>query len=431
MKKVCIVGMGYVGCVTAAGLVKQGHQVVGVDIINSKIDELTSGSWPIYEPELNDLNNIKTINKYFSATSNEKRALENSEIGIICVGTPDMPNGDVNLNYFKSVLDKVSKYLQNNNKDYTILIRSTIPPGTTRELVYNIFENNKNKIQIAFLPEFLREGSAIYDFFNPSIKVIGCEKDFPIDYMDKIFPEVIGEWYVTEYETAESIKYISNSWHALKIVFTNEIASVLKEYNLSSEKSMELFCQDKVLNISPHYMKPGFAYGGSCLPKDLNALKYLAKKVKVQTPLLNSISISNDLLINRLELVINNQKCSNIGFSGISFKPNTDDLRNSPIITVIKNLKFGKRSYQRGFNINICDSQDALKNFSNDINIDADIFTDINQMIEASDVIILGPYKIPNDIIIQLLEHNKIIIDLKWYKLSNDIKTHENYLSLV
>ena len=141
-----------------------------------------------------------------------------------------MPNGDVNLNYFKSVLDKVSKYLQNNNKDYTLLIRSTIPPGTTRELVYNIFENNKNKILIAFLPEFLREGSAIYDFFNPSLKVIGCEKDFPISYMDKVFPEVIGKWYVTEYETAESIKYISNSWHALKIVFTNEIASVLKEY---------------------------------------------------------------------------------------------------------------------------------------------------------------------------------------------------------
>ena len=428
--RISVFGMGYVGCVTAACLVKQGHNVIGVDIIKSKIKGLNNDIWPVYEPGLNELNKKQILKEKFFATSDEKKALKETEVGIICVGTPNLSDGSVDIKYVESVIEKVSDYFNKSSKDYTLLVRSTIPPGSTHQLVYNRFKK-VNNIQIAFFPEFLREGSAINDFFFPSLKVIGCKKNFPIKIMDKIFPDVEGEWNITNYEIAESLKYISNSWHALKIVFTNEIASVLKEYNLNSEQSMELFCQDKVLNISPHYMKPGFAYGGSCLPKDLNALICLAKKVKVQTPLLNSISISNDLLINRLELVINNQKCSNIGFSGISFKPNTDDLRNSPIITVIKNLKFGKRPYQREFNIKICDSQDALKNFSNDINIDADIFTDVNQMIEASDVIILGPYKIPNDIVIQLLEHNKILIDLKWNTLSSDIKTHENYLSLV
>ena len=244
--RISVFGMGYVGCVTAACLVKQGHNVIGVDIIKSKIKGLNNDIWPVYEPGLNELNKKQILKEKFFATSDEKKALKETEVGIICVGTPNLSDGSVDIKYVESVIEKVSDYFNKSSKDYTLLVRSTIPPGSTHQLVYNRFKK-VNNIQIAFFPEFLREGSAINDFFFPSLKVIGCKKNFPIKIMDKIFPDVEGEWNITNYEIAESLKYISNSWHALKIVFTNEIASVLKEYNLNSEQSMELFCQDKLI----------------------------------------------------------------------------------------------------------------------------------------------------------------------------------------
>jgi len=427
---IAVFGMGYVGCVTAACLVREGHNVIGVDIIDRKVNGLNNGVWPIFEPGLCELNEKKILKENFLATSNEIKTLDRTEIGIICVGTPNQTDGGVELKYFESVMKNISKYFKKSSKDFILLVRSTIPPGSTQKIINEQFRN-MNNIHIAFLPEFLREGNAINDFFSPSLKVIGCEKDFPVNLMDKIFPNVKGIWNVTNFEIAESLKYISNTWHALKIVFANEIASILKEYNVNSEQAMKLFSKDKILNISSYYMKPGFAYGGSCLPKDLSALLSLSQKASIDTPLLNSISISNTELINRLEIFITSQEFTNIIFSGISFKPNTDDIRNSPIITVIKKLITRRRSYQKRYNISIYDQQNTLNNFSKDIGLDVNKITDENKISDEGDIIILGPHVISEGTIFTMLKNNKIIIDLKWHKLSEEIKSHTNYRSLL
>ena len=428
---ITIFGMGYVGSVTAACLIKQGHYVIGVDVIESKIGELKKGKWPIYEPGLNELNSPESMKDRFFATSDDEKALQDSEVLLICVGTPEMPDGEVDISYLKSVLATIRTYVKKNSRKYCILIRSTVPFGTMRTLVYNELMDSVSQDKIGFLPEFLREGNAIEDFFSPGIKVIGCEKNFPVNILDKIFPDVAGEWIITEFELAESVKYLSNSWHALKIAFTNEVSTILNAYEINSDRAMEIFAKDRLLNISANYMRPGFAYGGSCLPKDLHALLASAKATNVKTPLLEAISESNNELINRLELFIYNQKSKNIGFCGVSFKPKTDDIRNSPIVVVIKNLISGKRSYQEQFNITIFDNEKAVKNYSNEIGLETRIVNNINEIMEFSDLIILGPYKISHDLVLQMLNQNKIIIDLKWHKLSEDISSHDNYRSLV
>ena len=203
--RVSIFGMGYVGCVTAACLIKQGHNVIGVDVVDSKVKKLNNGIWPIYEPGLDELNSPKIIKSNFTITANEEKALSESEISLICVGTPSTVNGNVELKYLQTIISNISNFLINNNKNHIVLIRSTIPPGTTKKLVSSHFKELKEKVKIGFLPEFLREGSAIADFFNPSLKIIGCEKDFPVNMLDKIFSDVKGEWIVTKYEIAESI----------------------------------------------------------------------------------------------------------------------------------------------------------------------------------------------------------------------------------
>ena len=429
--KVSIFGMGYVGSITAACLIKQGHNVIGVDVVDSKIHKLKNGIWPIYEPRLDELNCPEIIKSHFQATKDAEQALGESEVSLICVGTPTTVSGKVELKYLQAVLSQIKDYFVKNSKSHVVLIRSTIPPGTTNKIISSNFKELKNELKIGFLPEFLREGNSIDDFFSPSLKVIGCEKDFPVYILDKIFPDVKGEWIVTEFEVAESIKYINNSWHALKIVFTNEIAKILKEYNTDSRLAMEIFCKDKILNISPNYMRPGFAYGGSCLTKDLTAALALARTKNIKTPMLDSIIVSNELMISQLEILVYQLNKKNIGFCGVSFKPNTDDIRNSPIVTVIKNLMIRRRSYQKKFNITICDNQEALRNFSQETDVEIDMVTDVNNMIEVSDVIVLGPYKISDDLIYEFMRVKKIIVDLKWYRESDRLMKYENYYSLV
>jgi len=425
---IAIFGMGYVGCVTASCLINEGHNITGVDVIKSKVEKLNNNEWPVYEPGLNELNTKEKLAKNLYATFDETIALEKTEIGIICVGTPNLPDGNVNMKYLESVINKVNDYFKENHKEYTLLVRSTIPPGSTQRLVHNLLNNN---IQIAFLPEFLREGSAINDFFIPSLKVVGCEDDFPVKVLDQIFPNVKGEWIITNYEIAESLKYVSNAWHALKIVYTNEVAMIFNKFSLDTEKVMDIFSKDTILNVSSYYMKPGFAYGGSCLPKELSALIAIAKKTNIKTPLLNAISVSNTQIIEQLELLIVSESYLNIVFVGISFKPDTDDIRNSPIITVIKKLVNGKLSYQKSYNISLYDKIDTLNNFSQDIGLNINKIIKEKEIEASGDIIILGPHKISEDSIFSILNNNKIIIDLKWHKLSEEIKSHINYRSLL
>jgi len=429
--RISIFGMGYVGSVTAACLIKQGHDVIGVDKVDFKVDNLNNGIWPIYEPKLVELNDLQILKSNFRVTKDEEKALSESEVSLICVGTPSTVNGMVELKYLQTVISNIRDYLINNKKNHVVLIRSTIPPGTTKKLISSHFKELKEKVKIGFLPEFLREGSAIDDFFNPSLKIIGCEKDFPVNILNKIFSDVKGEWIVTQYEIAESLKYISNSWHALKIVFTNEVATILKEYGTDSELAMDIFSKDKILNISSKYMRPGFSYGGSCLPKDLAALSNFAKSINLNTPLLDAIPESNVEMINRLESLIYDQGFKNIGFCGVSFKSNTDDIRNSPIITVIKRLTAKKRSYQNEFKISIIDNDAAISNFSNEKGFRYTIVKDIDKLLEMSEVVILGPYKISNKYLNRMIDKNINIIDLKWHHYNGIFKEYSNYYTLV
>ena len=430
--KISIFGMGYVGCVTAACLVKQGHNIIGVDTNESKIKRINNGLWPVYEPGLDDLNNLNTIKNKLYVTKDEKLALGKSEVTLVCVGTPGSVDGKVELKYIKNVLKQIFEYFKNNNKRHLILIRSTIAPGTTRKLISdNSKDHTFDNLTFGYLPEFLREGSSISDFFSPSLKIIGCDKNFSIDILDKIFPDVKGNWIKTSFENSESIKYISNSWHALKIVFTNEIAQILKNYNVDSEVALKIFTEDKKLNISKRYMRPGFAYGGSCLPKDLSAIIDLGTQKNINTPLLDSIYISNNAIIKQLEIIISNTGKKTIGFCGVSFKPNTDDLRNSSLITVITNLLRTKNSYQNSLKINIIDSPYVFEKLKEEKIESALLISEIDTFIEKSQVIVLGPLKIENKNLMKMIKLNKIIIDLKWHDIHENIKGYENYISFV
>tara|TARA_Y100001970_G_scaffold294299_1_gene450047 strand:+ start:1576 stop:2871 length:1296 start_codon:yes stop_codon:yes gene_type:complete len=429
---VTVFGMGYVGCITSACLIKQHHNVIGVDIIKSKIDDLNRGKWPIFEPGLKELNRKELMDKYFSATIDEEKAILKSDVLIICVGTPSNPNGDVDLSYLQTLIKRINKFIGKYPKDYLIILRSTVPFGTTRSLLKASFKEHNFKINLCFVPEFLREGSALSDYFNPSIKVVGCDdEDFNIEILDRIFSEMAGEWEITTFEIAESIKYISNSWHALKIVFTNEIARILKHHDLDSKNAMELFCQDKVLNISSNYMKPGFAYGGSCLPKEIKALNAFASNASIKTPLLNAIPDSNETMINSLEQIISSQKSNRIGFIGITFKPNTDDIRNSPILFVINSLITNKNSYQKQFTITIYDNKEAVSNLDNITSEKLNIVNNTLDMIENADIIVLGTLKISLKEHLMLLQANKKIIDLKWHDVPKKISNYSNYISIV
>ena len=429
---ITVFGMGYVGCITSACLVKQHHNVIGVDIIKSKIDCLNEGKWPIYEPGLKELNRKELMDKYFSATTNEEIAISKSDVIIICVGTPSNPNGDVDLSYLQTLIKRINKSLAKYPKDYLIILRSTVPFGTTRSLLQAGLKKHNFKISLCFVPEFLREGSALSDYFNPSIKVVGCDdKNFDIKTLDRIFSEMAGEWEITTFEIAESIKYISNSWHALKIVFTNEIARILKYHNLDSKNAMELFCQDKVLNISSNYMKPGFAYGGSCLPKEIKALNAFAIDANIKTPLLSAIPESNETMINSLEQIISNQKSNRVGFIGMTFKPNTDDIRNSPILFVIDSLISNKSTYQRQFKITIYDTEEALANLDSTTFGKLNIVNNTLDMIENADTIVLGTLKISPEEQLMLMKANKNVVDLKWHDVSKKLSNYSNYISIV
>lgn len=428
---ITVFGMGYVGCITSACLIKQHHNVIGVDVIKSKIDDLNKGKWPIYEPGLKELNSKESIDKYFSATTDEEKAILKSDVLIICVGTPSNPDGTVNLSHLQTLITRINKIIAKHPKDYLIILRSTVPFGTTRSLLKASLEKHNFKTTLCFVPEFLREGSALSDYFNPSIKVVGCENDFDTAILNRIFSEMSGEWEITTFEIAESLKYISNSWHALKIVFTNEVARILKHYDLDSKNAMDLFCRDKVLNISSNYMKPGFAYGGSCLPKEIRALNAFASDAKIKTPLLNAIPDSNDTMVHSLEQIITSQKSRRVGFIGMTFKPNTDDIRNSPILLVINNLISNKSSYQRHFEITIYDTEEAVSNLDNVISSKLTIVNNILDMIENADTIVLGTLKISPKEHLMLSRVNKKVIDLKWHDVPKKLTQRSNYISIV
>jgi GDP-mannose 6-dehydrogenase len=355
--KISIFGMGYVGTVSAGCLAQNGHEVIGVDPVRTKVDLLNSGQSPIIEAEIGEIIAAAVKNGKLRATDNQDEAINQTELSFVCVGTPSQANGNLDLTYIRRVCELIGRALKNKAARHTVVIRSTILPGTMRDIVIPTLEEYSGKkagtdFGVCNNPEFLREGSAVLDFNFPPKTVIGEFDRESGELLATLYAKLDAPFIRTDLETAEMVKYVDNSWHALKIGFANEIGNICKSFSIDAHAVMKIFCQDKKLNISPAYLLPGFAFGGSCLPKDLRALAYKAKTNDLQLPIMSAILPSNELQVSKGLRLITEKGHRRIGVLGFSFKSGTDDLRESPMIEVIEHL-IGKGYDLRIFDRNV------------------------------------------------------------------------------
>jgi GDP-mannose 6-dehydrogenase len=341
--KISIFGLGYVGTVSAGCLARDGHEIIGIDPIGTKIDLINAGRAPIIEADIGEIVAGAVKAQRLRALSDQNQAIFETDLSFVCVGTPSQANGNLDLTYILRVCEQIGEAIKNKSDRHTVVIRSTVLPGTMRELIIPVLERHSGKkagvdFGVCNNPEFLREGSAVKDFYSPPKTIIGELDQVSGDMLAGLYEKIDAPLIRTDVETAEMAKYVDNSWHALKIGFANEIGNLCKSLSIDAQKVMTIFCQDKKLNISSAYLEPGFAFGGSCLPKDLRALAYKAKSHDLQLPIMNSILPSNELQIARGLQLIMERGSKRVGVLGFSFKAGTDDLRESPMIEVIERL---------------------------------------------------------------------------------------------
>lgn len=337
--KISIFGLGYVGTVTAACLARDGHKVIGVDVNPQKVALLNAGVSPIVEPELGQLLSEGVAAGRIACTKNPEEAVAGSDVSLISVGTPSGENGEPDLNYVFEVCKEIGAAIQHKGTPHVIILRSTVPPGTLercRTLLKDVVSNTP--IHLAFNPEFLREGSAVRDYYLPPYTIIGTEDPVAKEVVQQMYLKVEAPLVFVKPAVAEMVKYVANTWHAAKVTFANEIGRIATAFEVDGREVMNLIVQDTKLNISSAYMRPGFAYGGSCLPKDLNALLYCARKMDVPVPLLSAVPVTNSLQIELAAQEILRLGARRISIFGLAFKPGTDDLRESPAVLLIKRL---------------------------------------------------------------------------------------------
>src|SRR5712692_8373370 len=342
-KSISVFGLGYVGTVTAACLAHKGNSVVGVDLSPTKIEALQSGRSPVVEPRVSEL--VAECSKAcrLHATSDAASAVLKTDISFLCVGTPSMRSGKLDLGHIEPVCRQIGEVLAKKNSFHLVVLRTTVLPGTAETLVVPTLERASGKrlgkdFGVCSNPEFLREGSAVKDFMEPAMTVIGAADPAHSAFLREIYAWAPGRIFETSFTSAEMVKYICNSWHALKVAFANEVGSLAKELHVDPEAIVEIFCADTKLNISPAYLKPGFAFGGSCLPKDVRAMSHRGRELDLKLPLFESILPSNDRHLDRaIDMILRTGK-KKIGLLGLSFKAHTDDLRESPQVILAKRL---------------------------------------------------------------------------------------------
>ena len=340
---ISVFGMGYVGSVSAACFAHVGHKVIGVDVSPLKVEMMASGRTPIIEARMSELVEEGHRAGLIHATTSADEAVRNSEISFVCVGTPSMRSGKLDLGYVERVVQEIGIALKQKKSYHVVVLRSTVLPGTTESLVIPTLEKASGlragtDFAVVYNPEFMREGSAVADFLQPPYTVLGAQDPKHLTAVKELYKTVAGPVYETKIPVAEMVKYVCNAFHAVKIGFANEIGTLCKSLGVDTEAVTKIYTSDTKLNISPAYLSPGFAFGGSCLPKDLRAISHRAKELDVSLPLLESILPSNLLHIDRaVESVLRTNK-KKIAFLGLSFKPGTDDLRESPQVQMIKRL---------------------------------------------------------------------------------------------
>jgi GDP-mannose 6-dehydrogenase len=357
--KISVFGLGYVGAVSAACLADQGHEVIGVDPIQTKLDILNSGASPIVEKGLEAIIRKNVSAGRLRAVSDHLAAVHETDLTLVCVGTPSQANGNLDLRAIRAVCEQIGLALAAKNRRHTVAIRSTMLPGSMKGVVIQTIESASGKsagtdFGVCFHPEFLREGTAVEDFRSPPKTVIGEMDARSGDPVATLYESLTAPLVRTSIEVAEMVKYADNVWHALKVTFANEIGDICKEVGIDGHAVMDIFCRDTKLNISPTYLKPGFAFGGSCLPKDCRALSYKAKTIDLDLPVLKSILASNDMQVARAFDMVRRKQSRRVSFLGLSFKSDTDDLRESPLVELAERL-IGKgyelRIYDRNVNL--------------------------------------------------------------------------------
>jgi len=352
--RVAVFGLGYVGSVSGACLARMGHDVIGVDINPTKVAMVNEGRPPVIEEGLTEFFSCVTGQGKFRATCDPGEAVAGSDIALVCVGTPSSSNGSLSTDIVRRVCEEIGAQLAARQSYFVVAIRSTVLPGTVESMVIPVIEESSGKTAgldfgVCMVPEFLREGTSVRDFFDPPRTVVGQYDCQSGDAAASLFQSIRAPLIRTSIRVAESVKYADNAFHAVKVTFANEIGRICKAARCDSHEVMKIFCMDRKLNLSPYYLKPGFAFGGSCLPKDLRALSHHARSLDIPIPLLDSILISNRTQIDHVTKLLQQYKGRSLGFLGLSFKHGTDDLRESPILDVIETM-IGK-----GFRVGIYD----------------------------------------------------------------------------
>ena len=431
--KISILGLGYVGAVSAGCMAKEGHKIVGVDPNQTKVDLINNGQTPIIEKDIGEIIQNAVKSGILRAITEVAEAVNETTLSFVCVGTPSQLNGNLDFKYLRRVCEEIGKALREKKERHVVVIRSTILPGTMRNIVIPTLEECSGKkagqdFGVCNNPEFLREGTAVYDFYNPPKTVIGEIDTQSGDLLASLYEKLDAPLIRTELETAEMVKYVDNVWHALKVGFANEIGNICKSVNVDGHKVMDIFCQDTKLNISPYYMKPGFAFGGSCLPKDLRALMYKGRTLDLNLPILNSILPSNELQVERGLNMVMEKGSRKIGVLGFSFKAGTDDLRESPVVEMIERL-IGKgydlRLYDR--NVNLASLVGANRDYIlNRIpHISKLMVGNIDEVLSHAETIVIGNNDPEFHKIMDKLNDGQVIVDL--VRISNDQSVVEKY----
>jgi len=396
--RISVLGMGYVGAVCAACLANRGHSVFGVDISELKVDLLNAGKSPIVEPGLEELLQQGVSSGCIRATTHTVDAVHHTDLSIICVGTPSKRNGDLDLQYIENVVREIGLALKTKSGRHTVVVRSSVLPGTVRNVVVPLLEETSGKLAgrdfgVAVNPEFLRESTAIADYNDPPMTVIGEWDEASGRVLAELYADLPGPLIRKSIEVAEMIKYTCNVWHAAKITFANEIGAIAKGVGVDGREVMDVICQDKKLNLSSYYMRPGYAFGGSCLPKDVRALDFRANQVHAAHPMIASLLRSNEMHVKHALDLVTSFGARRVGLLGLSFKAKTDDLRESPLVELAE-LLIGK-----GYAVSIFDEnvQYARMHGANRDYINrkiphvADLLkSSIDEVIELSDVLVIG-----------------------------------------
>ena len=341
--KVAVFGLGYVGSVTGACLARNGHSIIGVDISQDKLENIRNGRAPLGEPGLDAIIRETVSSGQLSVSSDAAEAVENSDISLVCVGTPSLENGALTTGHLERVCEQIGAAMKNAASSHVVCIRSTMLPGTMSKVIVPALERSSGMesgkgFHVAVNPEFLREGSAIEDFDNPPKIVIGTDSDFAADMVARLYSGIEAPLFTIPANVAELVKCVDNAWHATKITFGNEVGQLCRIAGIDSHELIDVFLADTQLNISPVYLRPGFAFGGSCLPKDLRALNYFARHADLDLPVIDHVLESNTAQIERIAKRILTSSPRKIGLYGLSFKTDTDDLRESPMVRLAEIL---------------------------------------------------------------------------------------------